>query len=262
MSWLRPLGNTGLEVSALGLGTVKLGRNQGVKYPSGFELPDDRTAAALLDCARDLGINLLDTAPAYGCSEERLGHLLKGQRADWLLCTKVGEEFERGESRHDFSPEHTRYSVERSLKRLHCDVLDVVLVHSDGNDLDIIHRHGTLEALAELKQQGLLRAYGMSTKSVAGGLAAAECCDVVMVTYNPTQRDELPVLEACAGNGVGIMLKKIFASGHLDATQMDPVQASMDLAFSAPGLPCAVVGTLSAEHLQHNVASARAAVVA
>ena len=91
MSWLRPLGRTGLQVSALGLGTVKLGRNQDVKYPRAFELPDDRSAAALLDRARGLGINLLDTAPAYGSSEERLGGLLAGQREHWIICSKVGE---------------------------------------------------------------------------------------------------------------------------------------------------------------------------
>lgn len=68
----RPLGDTGLAVSPLGLGTVKFGRDQGVKYPSGFTIPDDREAADLLALARDLGINLIDTAPAYGRSEERL----------------------------------------------------------------------------------------------------------------------------------------------------------------------------------------------
>ena len=66
---LRPLGATGLQVSPLGLGTVKFGRNQGVKYPQAFNLPSDREALALLELAWDLGINLLDTAPAYGESE-------------------------------------------------------------------------------------------------------------------------------------------------------------------------------------------------
>ena len=80
MSLLRPLGTTGLQVSAIGFGTVKLGRNQQVKYPSGFALPDDARVEALLQIARDAGVNLLDTAPAYGSSEERLGKLLQ-QRA-------------------------------------------------------------------------------------------------------------------------------------------------------------------------------------
>src|SRR3990167_1121694 len=87
------LGNTGMQVSALGLGTVKFGRNQQVKYPEAFVLPSDQEILNLLACAQDLGINLLDTAPSYGSSEERLGRLLKGQRKNWILSTKVGEEF-------------------------------------------------------------------------------------------------------------------------------------------------------------------------
>jgi len=74
----RALGATGLEVSALGLGTVKFGRNTGVKYPAGFELPSAAEIGELLAVARDLGINLLDTAPAYGSSEERIGKSVGG----------------------------------------------------------------------------------------------------------------------------------------------------------------------------------------
>jgi len=125
----RPLGSTGLQVSPLGLGTVKLGRDQGVKYPSGFTIPGDDEARLLLGQARDLGINLLDTAPAYGRSEERLGPLLRGQRDAWVLVSKVGEEYDAGQSRFDFSAAHTRRSVERSLRRLETDRIDLVLVH-------------------------------------------------------------------------------------------------------------------------------------
>ena len=84
----RVLGSTGLDVSVLGLGTVKIGRNQQVKYPSGFELPDDRSVIELFELARSLGINLIDTAPAYGSSEQRLGELLP-DRHDWVMMTKV-----------------------------------------------------------------------------------------------------------------------------------------------------------------------------
>ena len=95
----RPLGNSGLAVSPLGLGTVKFGRNSGVKYPRPFELPSDAQIADLLALAHSLGINLLDTAPAYGASEERLGEAIAGNRERWLLCTKAGEEFIDGRSR-------------------------------------------------------------------------------------------------------------------------------------------------------------------
>ncbi|GAB3284163.1 aldo/keto reductase [Parahaliea aestuarii] len=259
MSWLRPLGSTGLAVSALGLGTVKLGRDQGVKYPGGFVIPDDRAARALLNQARDLGINLIDTAPAYGRSEERLGPLLEGQRKDWLICSKVGEEFEGGQSRFDFSPEHVHFSVQRSLSRLRCEVIDLVLVHSDGNDLQIIENFGTLQALADLKKQGLIRAFGMSTKTVTGGIAAAQQSDCVMLTYNLDYRDEEAVLAECARLGRGALIKKALASGHLSSTVDDPVRASMDLIFGHPGSSAAIIGTITPSHLAANVAAARAA---
>jgi aryl-alcohol dehydrogenase-like predicted oxidoreductase len=288
VSWLRPLGSTDLWVSALGLGTVKLGRNQGVKYPERFSLPDERSAAALLSRARTLGINLLDTAPAYGGSEERLGRLLAGQRRHWVVCSKVGEEFEQGRSRFDFSPEHTRDSVQRSLRRLRTDALDIVLVHSDGEDLKIIEQMGTLEVLGELKREGLLRAFGMSTKTVAGGLAAARACDVVMLTYNPAQREELAVLDACARLHCGALVKKVLGGGHLLAAAGGPVggpvgdpapgdpgpgdpapgdpapgdllQASMDLVLAHPGASAAIVGTINPLHLQADVEAAKRAV--
>lgn len=260
MSWMRPLGSTGLEVSALGLGTVKLGRDQGVKYPQGFTIPDERSARALLAQARDLGINLIDTAPAYGNSEKRLGKLLRQVDHHWLICSKVGEEYEAGQSRFDFSPEYTRQSVQRSLRRLNTEVIDIVLVHSDGNDLRIIQELGTLQALEQLKQEGLIRAFGMSTKTVAGGLAAAACCDLVMLTYNLDQREESAVLDACSRLGKGALIKKVLASGHLGQTHRDPVQASMDLVLDHAGTSAAIVGTISPTHLQANVFAARAVV--
>jgi aryl-alcohol dehydrogenase-like predicted oxidoreductase len=251
MNWLRPLGNTDMQVSALGLGTVKLGRDRGVRYPEPFAIPDHRSAAALLDSARDLGINLLDTAPAYGRSEERLGALLAGQREHWLLCTKVGEEFDGERSRFDFSPAHTRASIERSLRRLRTDVLDIALIHSDGRDLDIIRREGTLEALAEMKRAGLVRAIGMSTKSVEGGLAAAPKCDVLMVTLNAREPEGAAVLECCADLGRGVLVKKALASGHASPAQALP------LALGQRGCSAVVVGTISPVHLRDNVETAR-----
>ncbi len=257
MAWMRPLGSTGLEVSALGLGTVKLGRDEGVKYPEHFTIPDDRAARALLDQARGLGINLIDTAPAYGNSEERLGPLLKGQRQEWVICSKVGEEFENGESRFDFSPEHTVFSVQRSLQRLNTDHIELVLIHSDGNDLEILQRAGTVDALRDLKQRGDIGAFGISTKTIDGGLLATELCDVVMLTYNLGYEDEEPILAACAEAGKGTLIKKALASGHL-ADCEDPVRASMELVLGHRGTGSAVVGTINPAHLESNVATARA----
>src|SRR3546814_18567918 len=86
-----PLGRRCRAVSLSGVGTVTVGRNGGVKYPRGFDLPDDGAVIALLEEARALGINLLDTAPAYGVSEQRLGALLPGARSDWVIVSKAGD---------------------------------------------------------------------------------------------------------------------------------------------------------------------------
>jgi len=72
----RPIALTDVELSSLTLGTVKFGRNQSVKYPGSFDLPRDKEITTLLSQAQEQGITTLDTAPAYGISEERLGALL------------------------------------------------------------------------------------------------------------------------------------------------------------------------------------------
>jgi aryl-alcohol dehydrogenase-like predicted oxidoreductase len=139
----RSLGNTNIEVSCLGLGTVKFGRNQNVKYPEGFDLPNDKEISDLIKKAEELGFNLLDTAPAYGSSEQRIGELFqkkKISRHDWVISTKVGEQFENGKSNFDFSATTTELSIKRSLKRLKTDYLDIVLIHSNGFDEEILDK--------------------------------------------------------------------------------------------------------------------------
>lgn len=260
---LRPLGATGLRVAPLGLGTVKFGRNQGVNYPRPFALPSDRDILTLLETAWDLGINLLDTAPAYGASEERLGRLLRQCRRDWVVVTKVGEEFQDGVSRFDFSAVATRASVERSLRRLGVEILDAVLIHSSGDDMDILEREAVLPALLDLKRAGLVRAVGMSSKTVAGGLRAVECCDLVMVAYNLRQREELPVIRAAQAENKGVLIKKGLLGGHLDrAGEADPVLASLQMIYAEPGVGSVVVGTLDPAHLRANAAAAERALAA
>jgi len=257
----RALGATGIEVSVLGLGTVKLGRDQGVKYPTRFRIPDDREARDLLALARELGINLIDTAPAYGNSEERLGPLLRGQRDHWVICSKVGEEFVDGQSLFDFSSRHTRHSVERSLQRLGTDHLDLVLVHSDGNDETIIRERDTLETLAGLKREGKIRAFGMSTKTVAGGLLAAERSDCVMVTWNHAEQDDVAVVNYCREHRKGVLIKKALASGHLGVGE-DPVESALRMILGHSGVSSIIVGTINPLHLRANVTAARRALSA
>ena len=250
MGFSRTIPGTDLHVSAIGLGTVKLGRDQGVKYPDAFTIPDDAAVTRLLDQARDSGINLLDTAPAYGNSEQRLGKLITN-RQDWIIATKTGEEFENGVSRFDFSASHTRKSIERSLKRLNTDYLDIVLIHSDGNDEAILQQGDCVQALQDLQNEGLVRTIGMSTKTIAGGIMAASLLDIVMIIYNLEQRDEA-VLEYARENNKGILVKKGLMSGHAGS-----VEDSMQLLMQTPGIQSAIIGTITPDHLAENIRLAK-----
>ena len=273
------LGRTDIEVSTFGLGTVKFGRTQGLKYPQSFTLPSDEQLRELLSCARDMGVNFIDTAPAYGYSEERLGDLLRKERKEWIISTKVGEEFEAdkfsdaGKSHFDFSPKHTRMSVERSLRRLRTDYLDLVMIHSDGNDQDILLHSGALQTLQQLKQEGWIRALGISSKTVEGGLLAADLCDTVMLMYHADYTDEEAVIAKSAQQDVAVLLKKVLASGHIchhvpitqaspqNAEQQmhngqDPIQSAFDFAYAHPGVTSAIIGTVNVQHLRTNLIKA------
>lgn len=254
---LRPLGRTGLRVSPIGLGTVKLGRDRGLKYPSAAKIPTDEEALALLRAARELGINLIDTAPAYGSSEQRLGELLPriAPREHWVISTKVGETFDPGTeaSTYDFSDAAIRASVERSLLRLRVNSLDLVLLHfpsRDDIDLRTLQQGVAIGALCELQARGLVRHIGASVGSLAGGLHAVEVCDAVMVTLNAEDRTMLPIIEAARAKGVGVIVKKPLASGRADT------DASLRLVCSTAGVSSAVVGTTNAAHLAQAVRAA------
>ena len=242
----RTLGKTGIQASLLGLGTVKLGRNRGLKYQNHFGLPTPAEARRLLDGARVLGVNLLDTAPAYGDSEALLGELLVGQRHDWVLVTKAGEEFDGTHSIYNFTPEHIATSVRRSLKRLRTDYVDVALIHSNGEDQRIIQEFGALDCLADLKAQGLIRTLGLSHKSPAGGRAAlAAGADVLMATLNAANTSEAALVREAHAQGCGVLVKKALNSGQGQPADLTAIAAH-------PGVTSILVGTLNPDHLAEN----------
>lgn len=248
----RPLGGTGMMVSLLGLGTVKFGRNTAVKYPQPFDLPSDEHIADLLALAHSLGVNLLDTAPAYGNSEERLGEAIQGKREQWLVCTKAGEEFVDGRSRFGFREDSLLRSVANSLRRLRTDYLDLLLLHSDGRGVAEIEAAGGFRALRRLRREGVVRAIGFSGKSVADARAAMAKSDALMCAVNTDYRQELPVLAECAAAGVGVLVKKPLASGYEKAPER-----AIAKTVALPGVTSVVVGTLGLEHLAANAEAVR-----
>ena len=240
----RPLGRTGLQVPLLGLGTVKFGRTSKVSYARPYSLPSDAQLADLLALAKSLGVVLLDTAPAYGNSEQRIGEAIAGTRDDWLLCTKTGEEFDGARSRYDFSEAHTLHSVERSLRRLRTDFLDIVLIHADGRQVADIEEAGAFRALRRLQREGVVRVVGFSAKSLADGRAALSESDVLMCDAGA------PLLLAEAADaGAGVLVKKPLAGGF------HPAPHAVVQTAALAGVSCVVVGTIDAEHLAANAAA-------
>ena len=252
----RRLVHPGLELPFISLGTVKIGRNSSVKYPGGaFELPIDAEVENLLSAARELGCNLIDTAPAYGISEERLGKLLGGRWEGWLCSSKAGEEFDGDKSHYDFSPEAIRRSCERSLRRLKRDHLDLFLLHSNGNDLEVLNSPGLMDELSSLSDRGLIRAWGASTKTVHGGLETLRRGGVPMIMLNLEARDELAVADYAASLGRGVLVKKALASGHIGdnaASRDEKLRDTWKFLSGIKGVSSVVIGTTKAAHLRQH----------
>ena len=246
----RRLGRSNIEVSPIGFGAFKIGRNTGVKYSQAYDLPDDDAVASLIDGLLDLGINYIDTAPAYGLSEERIGAALPGRRGDLVLSTKVGETFENGRSTYDFSAAGIRESVQRSLQRLRTEMIDLVLIHSDGNDMRILAQTDAVPTLTALRDEGVIRAIGLSGKTVEGARAALSWSDVVMVEYNDRDRTHAGLIAEASERGVGVVVKKGLASGRL------PAEQSIRFVLGTAGVSSLVIGSLNLDHIKKNLAVA------
>lgn len=246
---MRRLGMSGPPVSLLGFGAFKIGRNQGAKYGVAYDLPDMPAVERLLNQVLDAGVNYIDTAPAYGSSEERIGAALSHRRQEFVLSTKAGETFDAAGSRYDFSSDAIRRSVESSLQRLKTDVLDVVYLHSYGDDRQALHESDAVPTLLRLKEQGLVRQVGLSGKTAAGAEAALAWADVLMIEYHLDDRSHELVMAAAAERGIGVAVKKPLASGRLPAAQ------ALKFAASHPAVSTMIVGTLNIEHLRANIAA-------
>jgi aryl-alcohol dehydrogenase-like predicted oxidoreductase len=243
----RPLGRTGLSVSPIGFGGFKIGRNEKTKYPTAYDLPSESDVGRLLDGLLDLGVNYIDTAPAYGLSEERIGRFLAERRREFVLATKVGETFAGGVSHYDFSGEGLRASVERSLVRLRTEAIGLLLLHSDGRDLWIQSETDAGAVLRELKGRGLVRAIGLSGKTVEGARQALNWADVLMVEYHVEDRSHESLIRQAAERGVGVVVKKGLASGQLPAAE------AIRFVLANPCVASLVVGGLSLAHFRENL---------
>lgn len=243
---MRRFAALGRDVAPIAFGSFKIGRNEGIKYAEGYALPSLAESRALLHAACDAGIDIIDTAPAYGLAEARIGQSLMARRSSLVLATKVGERFAGGRSEYDFSRTAVERSIRESMRRLCTDRLDVVHVHSDGSDLAILRDGGALDALEAARARGDVGVIGFSPKTADGAMACLGDSRIgsLMLEYHPRDTSMSAVLDRCVPAGVAVLVKKPLASGAIAPEDAIP------FVLAHPAVTAAVVGSLRIEHLQ------------
>jgi aryl-alcohol dehydrogenase-like predicted oxidoreductase len=212
----RVLGRTGANVTILGYGAMEL-RGQ----PRGPEIADEE-AGRLLNAVLDGGINLIDTSPDYGRSEELIGSYLGHRREEFFLASKCGCPMGISASTpppypHDYSPENVRANVERSLQRLRTDRLDLVQVHMSPS-VAVLEENHTVDTLRELQGEGKIRFIGMSgILPDLPGQIELDVFDAFQIPYSAVQRDHENLVAEAADKGAGTLIRGGAARGAASA---------------------------------------------
>jgi aryl-alcohol dehydrogenase-like predicted oxidoreductase len=210
----RQLGKTDLHITPIGLGTWAIG---GGGWANGWGSQDDQESIATIKRALGLGINWIDTAAVYGLghSEEIVGKAIKGREKPYIFtkCSLVWDE--KGNITNSLKAASIRGEVEASLKRLGVDVIDLYQIHWPNPDADIEEGWTTL---AELKQEGKIRALGASNFNVEQLRRAQKIApvDALQPPYSLIRPDvEKEILPFCQQQDIGVIAYSPMASGLL-----------------------------------------------
>ena len=211
----RRLGRTNLQVSEISLGTVELGMDYGIPAQGEHRQPSEADAARTLNCALDLGVNLIDTARAYGNSEAIIGRALKSRRSEYILATKIAslswEGYTGGELR-----EQVEASITESLRTLQTDIIDLLYIHNATPEL--IQRGEIVKIMQRAQKVGYARFIGTTTYGEAAPLAVLKDgrFDCVQVAYNLLDREfEERVLPLARANDIGVVIRSVLLKGAL-----------------------------------------------
>ena len=223
----RHLGSTGLPVSVIGIGTWQFGGEWGRDYTVA-------EVRAILDRARELGINLLDTAECYGdhVSERLIGEAIEGRRDEWFIATKFGHRY-TGHFQRDqlWTADEVLRQLDASLEALRTDHVDLYQFHSGTREA--FDDPDLWSALAEQVQAGRIRHLGISISknddTYQTGHARDVGAEAIQVVYNRLDRTpEQDVFPICQNDDLGVLARVPLASGYLsgkyrpDATFDDP----------------------------------------
>ncbi len=280
----RPLGRTGVVVSALGYGAMELrGAARGPAI-------DDDEAGRLLNALLDGGINLIDTSIDYGRSEELIGRYVADRRDEYFLASKCGCMLELPPDAlppfpHDFSAANVRAGLEQSLRRLRTDRLDLLQVHMSPSR-EQMEAGGTIDAMVALRDEGKVRFLGMSgTLPNLAQHIAMGVFDVFQIPYSAVQREHEELISQAAAAGAGVLVRGGAARGApsedkawtvppigLDEGEaqrrweasgieglldgMSRLEFVLRFTLTHPGLSSTIVGTSRLDHLHSNLAIA------
>lgn len=213
-------GKTGLNVSAVGFGAWAIGGPANVGgVPIGWGETDDAESLSALDAAYEAGINFLDTADFYGLghSEALIGEWLKSRRPDVVIATKVGNTIIDGKPGQDFSKKHILAAVEKSLKRLGVDVIDMYQLHGPG--LDILQQGECIAALDDLKRAGKIKHWGVSLPTqqpwiVGDWLLEQGLGEHFQIVYNAINQQADVFIRKAAEAGYGIIARMPYSLAY------------------------------------------------
>jgi len=230
----RRLGRTNLRVSEISLGAVELGMEYGIGAGSLSRQPTETEAEFLLNRAIDVGINFIDTARAYGASEEIVGRALRHRRGEFYLNTKVASYEQEGLCGEPLRKRVTQ-SVRDSLSALRTDVIDVLMIHSAS--AGVIVRGELTQILEDVKKSGCIRFLGASVYGEEAALAAIRTgsFDCIQIAYSLLdRRPEGSVMTAARDRDVGIVARSVLLKGALThryqrlPDALEPLKSAVD----------------------------------
>jgi aryl-alcohol dehydrogenase-like predicted oxidoreductase len=244
---------------------------------------DEATSFSILDAALDAGINFLDTAACYRISEELIGRTIAHRRDEYVLATKAGHYVPRGEGQ-DWTAEVVSESIDRSLRRMKTDRLDIVQLHSCG--VDVLERGDVIRALQDAKAAGKVRHVSYSGDNEAAHWAVdSGLFDTLQTSFNLTDQRARSsgLLKKAEERGMGIIIKRpigggtwarakrgepsrrgydsqyadrakaMAAEGDLPGEPENSILLALGFTLGHPEPDVAIVGTKSPEHMASNI---------
>ena len=284
----RILGKTGLEISALGFGSLEL---RGIVAGIGRPI-DERQAETILNEVLDAGINYIDTSVDYGGSEERIGKFISARRSEFILASKCGcppdlSKFAPEERTrygvplprlHDYSRNNIINTLDQSLSRLNTDYLDVLQLHFSPS-VELLEQESAIETLSLLKKAGKIRFIGCSSilPNIIDHINLG-VFDVLQIPYSKLEPAHECALHLAAEAGIGTVIRGGVAKGlpeqqhssvdawgiweraNLDEFigNMTRIEFLLRLTISNPDVHTAIIGTSNTQHLKANIAAATA----